>query len=306
MEEKIRQSKALKIIDIVAVTVIAFIINLIWSAIVAIGYSVAFAFRGGNLNNPGSFMEAMLSDPSFLMFTSMYNLIAIVVVVVFWRFADKQPARRLGYARSKNTIWQLLLGLLGAAAAIGVVIVFGSISHVISFQSMGTASFAPSQIVTACIVGILTFLMVGFGEETVYRAYIQNHLVDLVGSRYGLVLSALIFAGAHLFTYGKILDLIDVFLAGIILGYAFMLTKSIYLPAAFHFLWDYLQLSIFRIQNYDYYKGPVLLIFNNAGDLVINNYNLGNKLEVVFIIVEIMLLLSMHTYRKRIAKLKTE
>jgi uncharacterized protein len=145
--------------------------------------------------------------------------------------------------------------------------------------------------------------MVGFGEEAVFRAYIQNHIVEMIGNKYGLAISALIFAGVHLFTYVNLLDIIDVFLAGIILGYAYILTKSIYLPAVFHFMWDFLQVNIFRIQNYEYYTGPVLVLFNNAGDLIINGFNLGNKLELVFIIVEIMILALMRIYRKKLEKL---
>jgi membrane protease YdiL (CAAX protease family) len=125
----------------------------------------------------------------------------------------------------------------------------------------------------------------------------------MAGNRYGLVISALIFTGAHLLTYGNMLDLLDVFLAGLILGYAYMLTKSIYLPAVYHFMWDFLQINIFRLQDYEFYKGPVLVLFNNTEDLIINNLNLGNKLEVVFIIVEIMILVLMHTYRKKLQKL---
>jgi membrane protease YdiL (CAAX protease family) len=153
-------------------------------------------------------------------------------------------------------------------------------------------------------MGLLTFLMVGFGEEAVYRSYVQNHIVDMLGNKFGLIISALIFMAVHLLTYGKVLDLVDVFLAGIILGYGFILTKSIYLPAAFHFMWDFLQVNIFRLQNYDYYKGPVLIIFNNTGDLIINNYNYGNKLEIIFIAVELLILVLMHIYKNKISSLK--
>ena len=303
METKLKQRKTLKIIDIISVLIITFLINVIWSALVAIVYSIVFAVREGGIPDPQRMLEAMYQDISLIMFSSMFNMLAIGIVFLFWRFADKRSIGELGFDITRKTGVQALCGLLAAIGAVVLIIIFGAGFGIISFQSFGTDAYGGSKIVISMILGIITFLMVGFGEETVYRAYIQNHIVDMIGNKCGLVISALIFAGVHLFTYGKLLDLLDVFLAGIILGYAYILTKSIYLSAVFHFMWDFLQVNIFRLQDYEYYTGPVLVLFNNTGDLVINNFNLGNKLELVFIIVEIMILVLMHAYREKLEKL---
>jgi uncharacterized protein len=301
--DKVKQSKVLRIIDIVVVLAITFFANLVMSAITAIAYTFVYALRGEDLADPNRLMELWSSDISFIMFASIYNLLAIGLVFLFWRFVDKQDIRRLGFARTNHTIKQILWGIIGAVAAVAAIIFFGIIFGIISFNSIGISTFTISQIAIALLVGLFTFLMVGFGEEAVHRAYIQNHLVDLVGNKYGVLISAMIFMAAHLMTYGKVLDLLDVFLAGLILGYCFILTKSIYLPATFHFMWDFLQVNIFRLQTYDYYKGPVLFIYNNSGDLIINNYNFGNKLELIFIMVELMILSLIYLNRKRLSGL---
>lgn len=304
MENERKQSKARKIVNIVLVTIITFVINFIGSAAAAIAFSVVYIARGVDVTNPESMMGVMTKDPSLLMFSTMYNLLAIALVFIFWKYVDKQNVQRLGFARTSKTGIQVFWGIIAAIAAMTLIIIFGITFKIIRYEGLGTIAFAPSQIIASLIIGIITFLMVGFGEEAVYRSYIQNHLLDIAGSRYGLTIAALIFTGVHLFTYGKVLDLLDVFLAGLILGYAFILTKSIYLPAAFHFMWDYLQLSIFRLQDYEYFTGPVLVIFNNVGDLIVGGYNLGNKLEIGFIAVEIMILSLMFVYREKIAKLE--
>jgi uncharacterized protein len=303
METKLKQSKTLKIIDIISVLIITSLINVVWSALVAIVYSIVFAIREGGITDPQLMMEAMYTDISLIMFSSMYNVLAIGIVLLFWRFADKRSIGELGFNITRKTGVQALYGILVAIGAIVLIIMFGAGFGIISFQSLGVDVYGDSKIAISMILGIITFLMVGFGEEAVFRAYIQNHIVEMIGNKYGLAISALIFAGVHLFTYVNLLDIIDVFLAGIILGYAYILTKSIYLPAVFHFMWDFLQVNIFRIQNYEYYTGPVLVLFNNAGDLIINGFNLGNKLELVFIIVEIMILALMRIYRKKLEKL---
>jgi membrane protease YdiL (CAAX protease family) len=303
VEERIRQSKGLRILDIILVFAITFFANILCSFIVDFAYSVSYIARNGTGNDYRAMVEAMYQDPSILMFSALYNLIAIGVVVIFWRFVDRQELKRLGYRLTGKSLLQMLLGCAAAFAAIGLIVFLGAQSGIIQYQGAGSEYFTNTQLMKASLVSIVTFLLVGFGEETVFRSYIQNHLTDIAGNRYGLVLAALVFTAAHLFTYGKLLDFIDVFLAGVILGYAFMLTKSIYFSAFFHFVWDYLQMAVFRIQDYQYYKGPVLYIYNNIGDLVIKGFNLGNQLELIFIFIELILLSLMFTHRKRLQKL---
>lgn len=298
-----RKSNLLRLLEIAGVFILVFLLNAVWSIVVTVAYTVVIAFKGGNVADVLALTERLYSAPDFLMFVSMYNLLAIGAAVLFWKLIDNQDAKELGFARTNKVAHQLLLGILAAIAAIAIVIILGSLSKIITFSDYGTAIFGSKQIVWSLVIGLITFLMVGFGEEAVYRSYIQNHLVKMIGSRYGLIAAALVFTFAHSLTYSKPLDFLDVFLAGIILGYAFLLTKSIYLPASFHFMWDYLQISIFRIQDYSYYKGPVLIIFNNAGDLIIKNHNFGNQLEIMFIIVEIIILILMYTCRNKLSKL---
>lgn len=306
MENNIRKKNIWRFLEIVGVFVFVFLINAVWSAMATFIYSIVIAIRGGNITDIIALTETLYSTPGFLMVISMYNLLAIGVVVLFWKSIDRQEVKELGFARTSKVPKQLLLGILTAIAAVAGIIIFGALFKIISFDSYGIAVFNTKQIIWALIMGIITFLMVGFGEEAVYRSYIQSHLVKMLGSRYGLIIAAIIFAAAHLLTYVKPLDLLDVLLAGIILGYAFLLTKSIYLPASFHFMWDFLQINIFRMQDYSYYKGPVLVIFNNAGDLIINKYNFGNQLEVIFIIVEIIILILMYMFRNKLSRLSQD
>ncbi len=301
-----RKKNALRILEIAGVFVFIFLLNAVWTIMSTLVYTIVIAIKGGNVTDPVALTEALYNAPGFLMAASMYNLLAIGVVAFCWKSIDKQNIKELGFARTNKVLHQLLLGILAPIVAIAAIIIFGSLFKIISFSGYGFDMFSTSQIMWALVIGIITFLMVGFGEEAVYRSYIQNHLVKMIGSRYGIIVGALIFAVAHLLTYFKVLDLLDVFLAGIILGYAFLLTKSIYLPAAFHFMWDFLQINIFRMQDYSYYKGPVIVMYNNAGDLIIKKYNFGNQLEVIFIIVEIVILVLMYIYRNKLSKLSEE
>ncbi|MDF2520656.1 MAG: hypothetical protein K0R84_1284 [Clostridia bacterium] len=302
METEIKQSKKSKILNVILILIIAFLINITWSALVSIVYTVVLMAREG-IADPQALLGTMFNSILTLTLSSIYNIPAIAMVFVFWRYVDRRRIEELGFGITGKTGIQLLYGILAAVLAVLLIIVFGAALGIISYQGYGTDLYKGSQLVSSSLLGVITFIMVGFGEETVYRAYVQKHIVEMTGNRYGLLISAFIFMLVHTLTYARLLDFIDVFLAGIILGYAYILTKSIYLPAAFHFMWDFLQVNIFRLQDYQYYTGPVVFLFENTGDMMIGNFNLGNKLELIFIAVEIIILILMHAFRKKLARL---
>lgn len=306
MEIQIKQSKTRKILDVVLVLVIAVLLNVIWSAVIGIIYAIITMVREGGALSPQQLMESLYNSISILFLSSIYNLPAIGTVLLFWKYADKRDIKELGFGITKKTGRQAGLGVLSAIAAIAFVIAFGIIFKVISFQSFGIGIYGGSKTAVSLLLGILTFLMVGFGEETIYRAYVQKHIIEMIGKRWGLVIAAIIFMAAHLLTYAKVLDFVDVFFAGILLGYAYILTESIYLSAVFHFMWDLLQINVFRIQPYEYYKGPALMLFSNKGDLILGNFNFGNRLELAFIAVEIIILALMYIFREKLKNLSNK
>jgi hypothetical protein len=75
------------------------------------------------------------------------------------------------------------------------------------------------------------------------------------------------------------------------------------LPAAYHFIYDYLQVNIVRIQDYEHFTGGVLYIFNNSGDVIISGVNYGNVIEISFISAELIILALLYVFRNRIRRI---
>ncbi len=83
------------------------------------------------------------------------------------------------------------------------------------------------------------FAAVAFYEELFARGYLLQTLAGLCRPLTANVLSALIFAGLHgLNPNVSIPALLGVFLAGLLLGLCYQVTRSLYLPMAFHFAWN--------------------------------------------------------------------
>jgi membrane protease YdiL (CAAX protease family) len=76
-------------------------------------------------------------------------------------------------------------------------------------------------------------LFVGLGEELLFRGILLTRLEKTLSPRLALIMSSLIFTILH-FTWRIPLELVFVFIVGLILGYIFQRTKSLFPPIVIH------------------------------------------------------------------------
>lgn len=281
--------------------IIDFIISLAWSIVALRLFGIFILYRNGIESN--ELHKQMLESPEYLFIISMYNIFTIIMTYLFWKFVDKRSTEVIGLRWKKNSLKMFGLGLLGGSLEIILIILLSLGMGTLWFQGSGFGLFSTAEIQRSLFYGFLTFLLVGFGEEVIFRGYIQKRLMLSLGNKRALIISSLIFMAAHILTYGKLLDFIDVALGGAILGYLYILTDSLYLSAAYHFIYDLLQVNIVKLQDYEYYKGAVLYIFKNSGDVLVSGIDYGNVIEISFIIAELAILLLLFTFRAKITRM---
>ncbi|KUO71998.1 MAG: hypothetical protein APF77_12385 [Clostridia bacterium BRH_c25] len=285
---------------ILSIFMLDFVINIVWSLAALIIFGTIFYYSKGAYMSNNEMMEQMAKSPEYLFIGSIYNIFVIIMTYLYWKYIDKRSTDIIGLKWRKNSLKMFGFGLIGGSLEILFIMLLSLAMGTLWFQSSGIGIFSRLEIQRSLFYGILAFLLVGFGEEAIFRGYIQKRLMISMGNKWALLISSLIFMAAHILTYGKLLDFIDVALGGVILGYLYILTDSLYLPAAYHFIYDYIQVNIVKLQDYEYFKGAVIFIFNNSGDVVVSGVNYGNIIEISFIIVELMVLLLLYTYRNRI------
>jgi uncharacterized protein len=82
-------------------------------------------------------------------------------------------------------------------------------------------------------------LILAFGEEIVFRAFLQGRLSLFIDSRGAILFSAAVFAALH-FTPGAaaivVLDLLSVFVDGLLYGIIFRRSNNVYASSLAHFL----------------------------------------------------------------------
>ena len=123
-------------------------------------------------------------------------------------------------------------------------------------------------------------------EELIWRGILLYLLIKFMGVRNGIILSAITFGIWHWFSYeilGNYQQMLAVFMltgiAGVMFGYAYALTGSLYLPVSLHFGWNFVSIVVFS-------QGPLgdqMLKVSNATEI-------GGILSLVFFLVQIFLL----------------
>lgn len=106
-----------------------------------------------------------------------------------------------------------------------------------------------SSISTACLVGI-TGILAPLLEETVFRGFLMVSLTQWVPTPVSILLSAAVFAIAHL-TPGEFPQL---FVLGAALGLSYAQTRNLLTPITIHALWNsgvILLLTFLQLQGYD-------------------------------------------------------
>lgn len=100
--------------------------------------------------------------------------------------------------------------------------------------------------VSQLFVGVGLMALVSLSEEIVFRGYILNNLLQSVNKWWALIMSALIFALFHMNNPGiTFFAVLNVFLAGLMLGINYIYTRNLWFGLLLHFSWNF-------------YQGPVL------------------------------------------------
>jgi membrane protease YdiL (CAAX protease family) len=132
----------------------------------------------------------------------------------------------------------LLVGGLLMAACVGA----ASIAHVYNLVGEGDPSQLTHELVTAAI-------MPAFMEEILFRGILFRWVEDLAGSWAALVITSVFFGMAHFFNpnatwFSSLAIAVE---AGLLLGGAYMLTRSLWLPIGIHAAWNFTQGEIFGV-----------------------------------------------------------
>ena len=200
---------------------------------VALAFVNALAFR--------SFGDALLRiAPSWL--TTLIEAAVYLTGVVgltwaFCHFVDRSMLRSLGL---QTRGW-----LAKLAAGWGV----GTLLQLLIFAVLGiagwlTAEWADVQPVDLS-VSIVSWLIISFNEELSFRGYILQRLAQAWGLPAAVVVSSLVFAMVHVLNPNvQPLAMVSLFIAGLLLACAYLVSRSLWLPIGLQIGWNLAEIHL--------------------------------------------------------------
>jgi len=158
----------------------------------------------------------------------------LVIVRLGERPRDDLPARDL--------LRQLGKGLGAGVALFSLAVAIAAVVGVYHVQGWGDAS---SLLLDLVMVGIVPALV----EELLFRGILFRWIEDFGGSWAALVITSALFGLAHILNPGATwFSSFSVAVeAGLLLGGAYMLTRSLWMPIGLHAAWNFTQGGIFGV-----------------------------------------------------------
>lgn len=159
----------------------------------------------------------------------------------FRKYIDRKSFRSLGFEFS-NYKRDLIIGLILGFALIG--------SGFILLLFLGNLSIESVNFNIPMLIGYGFMFIVGsLNEEIMIRGYILNNFFDSMNKYIALIVSSLLFAVMHLANANvTVLSVINIFLAGILLGIYYVHKRNLWLPISLHFAWNFFQGPIFGFE----------------------------------------------------------
>ena len=165
----------------------------------------------------------------------------------------KEPLSSVGFRLDqrwfKEIVWGTLLGIGMLLAVVGIICVTGGVRFELN----------PARSAGALLTGLYIFLFAALLEETLFRGFIFQRLLDGVGVWPAQIVLATLFAVAHWGSPGmqgatEIVAFTDIFLAAVMLGLAYLRTRSLALPIGLHLGWNWTQGHVlgFGVSGYDF------------------------------------------------------
>lgn len=162
--------------------------------------------------------------------------------IVLWR-VDQRPPGALGFPLHPLVVRESLFGVGVGGVLIGIAVLL--------LLATRAAAFVPDSGTVGGYVGFLgwTFLFFTLAaafEELLFRGYPFQVLVEWLGAWPAVILASALFSALH----GQnpnvtSLALVNIFLAGVLLSWAYLRTRSLWFATGVHVGWNWTMASLF-------------------------------------------------------------
>lgn len=208
-------------------------IVLIFPAILVI--EIPFTLVALTFGNLHEHLPSVIASEAELLLSTLMTCTAVLLAVIFFkRQIGKESFSSLGFATGRIGV-KLIFALLTVLAIIGsgTVILTAAEAVQVSYAGINGLSL---------LLSLITFALVAFYEELLFRGYLLSCLLDKLGVLGSLTVSSLLFGLVHIWNSGiGVIPILNIVLAGYLLGVSYAYTRNLWYPIFLHFFWNFLQ-----------------------------------------------------------------
>jgi membrane protease YdiL (CAAX protease family) len=178
-----------------------------------------------------------------LTFELKVDLVALPILILLYVFViARLGARPRNEFRDPMAVHHLLAGLIGGALIFSLAVLVAAALGI--YRIVGLGDFSG---LFAALFGAAIFA--GVSEEILFRGVLFRWLEEFGGSWFALLLTSAFFGAAHLMNpHASLIAAVGIALeAGVMLGAAYMLTRSLWLPIGLHAAWNFTQGEVYDI-----------------------------------------------------------
>ena len=177
---------------------------------------------------------------------TVYMLFAEIFLIVLYtgycKFIEKRPLSSMGFTK-RNMSSFYAKGIGWSAVLIGGAYLICILTGACHFEGV-SAQLVPGYVVFY----LIGYMIQGLAEEVICRGYLLVSLSRRNSVWYSVILSSGVFMAMHMSNeHVTVLAYINLFLCGLLFGLLFVESGSIWMVAALHSGWNFLQGNIFGI-----------------------------------------------------------
>ncbi len=162
------------------------------------------------------------------------------------RFLDKRSFISLGFKIDKHIVFDILAGIVITFIMMGSIFIAMQALGWLKFESFSWNTDPVAIVVSQVSLFFITFILVGFNEELLFRGYHLQTITSGLNLFWGLFISSIIFGGLHLGNPNATwVSAAGIFFAGLFLAYGYVCTKQLWLSIGLHIGWNFFEGVVF-------------------------------------------------------------
>ena len=246
-------------------------------------------------------LSLMLEQPSEIMeFFGPINMIVItfsqflgmfLVLWLFRKFIDKKSIKSLGF-ELKFFKRNFILGLFYGA---GLILIGFLILYFFGFIKVIAIQFSVLDLFSYLII----FTLVSLYEEIMIRGYMLNNFMSSMNKYFALIVTSFCFMIIHLMNANiSIIGMINLFLAGLLLGIFYIHKINLWFPIGMHLTWNFFQGPVCGYEVSGFHTQSIITQ-KIIGNPIITGGEFGFEGSILATVISIIMIVVIHRMAKQ-------